>query len=140
MPIMIGDSKVMKKSGFTLIELLAVIVVLAVVLAIAVPTVVKTIEQARQKSMREDAITLVKTIELEEGRDEAFNVEGVTVSNLYDQLRIDTSNYSAISVSKEVDDIYITITGKAQWKDYTACGTKTEMKIVKTINVSDCDL
>ena len=51
----------MKKNnkGFTLIELLAVIVILAILVAVAIPSVTKYLNDARKRSMQNEAAELV---------------------------------------------------------------------------------
>ena len=50
----------MKKNGFTLMEILAVIAIIAIIAVIVTPVVIKTINNAREKSFLEDAIVLKK--------------------------------------------------------------------------------
>ena len=49
----------MKNKGFTLIELLAVIIILAIILVIAVPSVIKLIDDSKQKNY-ENQVSLIK--------------------------------------------------------------------------------
>ena len=51
--------KKLNKKGFTLIELLAVIVILAIVLVVTIPSVLRSMETARQKQF-ENAITSIQ--------------------------------------------------------------------------------
>jgi len=54
-----------KKNGFTLVELLAVIVILAIILVIAVPQIMKTIENAREGTLKSTAQLIAKSAEKE---------------------------------------------------------------------------
>lgn len=56
--------KNLNKKGFTLIELLAVIVILAIILVIAVPSVLNIQKEAKQKTTRDEALMLLKSIEM----------------------------------------------------------------------------
>lgn len=53
----------MKNKGFTLIELLGVAIILAVIGLIVFPTVMKTIEKNRQKSLKESAKNIIRSSE-----------------------------------------------------------------------------
>ena len=52
--------KRLNKKGFTLIELLAVIVILAIVLVVTIPSVINTMNDARDKSLQNAADTVAE--------------------------------------------------------------------------------
>jgi len=54
-----------REKGFTLVELLAVIVILAIILVIAVPQIMKTIENAREGTLKSTAQLIAKSAEKE---------------------------------------------------------------------------
>lgn len=53
----------MKKKGFTLIELLATIVILGIIALIATPAVLKTLEVARESTIKRSAENYMKAIQ-----------------------------------------------------------------------------
>ena len=73
--------KRLNKKGFTLIELLAVIVILAVVMVVTIPSVLKSMDAARQGQLD----NAVKTIEDYVNKNyELCNMEGVLATTGYD--------------------------------------------------------
>lgn len=121
------------RKGFTLIELLAVVALLIVILAIAVPGAFGIISGATKNAFRSNTNMVLKAIEYKLTLDDDYNLEGLSVSNLYIEFMLSSDNYTSLSVSKNVDNkAYIVIVGKNKWKGLTACGTYGSVTVVET--------
>ena len=86
----IGDNMKKNENGFTLIELLAVIVILGIIMVIATTSVLKNINDSKEKAKYTAAKEIV-------GNAEAYfainsNVTYVTINDLKDYLESDATN------------------------------------------------
>ncbi len=54
----------MENKAFTLIELLAVIIIISIIALIAVPTIIKTIDNSKKKTLEISAYNLIDALEL----------------------------------------------------------------------------
>ena len=117
--------KKLNRKGFTLIELLAVVVILAVILVVTIPSVLNTMDTAKQKSF-DDAIEVIRDYaqkqydlcQLNLSHDDLFDTNSCTFkagTDLITKAGYNTSDISAITV---------TVTGnKVSIECATATGT-----------------
>ena len=128
----------MKKiKSFTLIELLATITILALVLLIAVPKIMDAIGTSKAEAFKSDAISILKTIDLEIAKNENFNPEIINEENIEDLLELDNSNYESIEVVEVENGYAINVVGKNAWSGYVASGTEANMTVVNTNDQED---
>jgi len=128
----------MNSKGFTLVELLAVIVILAVIIAITVPAISNIITNARKSSFKESAQFIFKSLGVAEINDSSFDPASVDETNIETKLGINGNNYNSVAVSSDSTNVYIEVTGKNQWSDYKACGTKENILVVDAADTSSC--
>ena len=83
--------KKLNRKGFTLIELLAVIVVLAIVLVVTIPSVLRSVDSAREKSLENAANSVADWMTRQ---DELKAMKGTGV---IDDSNLDT-NFSALTI------------------------------------------
>ena len=86
--VIINRSK-LKKNGFTLIELLAVVVILAIVMVVTIPSVLNSMESARQKQF-ENAVHSIE--EYVQKNLDLCNLGGDLASGSYDTSIFGTNN------------------------------------------------
>lgn len=111
--------KRLNKKGFTLIELLAVIVILAIVLVVTIPSVINTMNDARDKSLQNAADTVAEwftkqyelaTLGATLGSgtvDEAYSKFVGTAGLTTTAKNLDASVLVAAGISKPADNIEI---------------------------------
>ena len=129
----------MKKNGFTLVELLAVIVILAIILVIAVPKISDTINNAKKGSMASSVKMIAAAAEREkmvqetlgsDFKDKAENgsIDCASVNNKV-WSNIDSTQFSACSVTFNGDNATVTLTGAAAGKfpSWTCTGTRSDI-------------
>jgi len=122
--------------AFTLIELLAVIAILAIILLIAVPMVLNTVASAKQAAFKDNAQMVIKAVDLKTASDSSFDYRTLTAGNI-DDLGIDNSNYSSLSVTKQYGKTKVTIVGQGSWNGLVAYGTTDAMYAVSTSSFAD---
>lgn len=127
------------KKGFTLMELLAVVVILSLLLIMTVPTLLDAINSKRGETFLMNAKLVVQTMNIYSDDFSDFDATTVTVENMNAKIGISGESYLSLVPEYINNNVFLTITGKDDWKNFKACGFVYNMEIISLTDNTTCN-